>query len=180
MESMIKAEDERYDNLAVAVKTVSSEELSRYYLIFQWEQIDSYDDVRYDDVKHISYRRKHRLPNKDRLQYLQVCMEAEFNNMGKYKRNKNARETAIGLCVGLGGSGLLTVGILLIVFLLSVPAIICGAALAVLGVGVLIVLYPLIKSTKKREENRFIRLKSESKRKIDLICQEVKAMMAAY
>lgn len=174
---MIKNPDYgHYDYMTVAVKTDKSAELVSNYRIFGWRELETRDDNQYDDIRHSSFQRRHKLPNKDRLQYLQVCMEEELNSIGRNKHGMNARITLVSFVFGLLGSGLVTAGILSIVLLATVAAIVCGAFLTALGTGVLLALYPLVKKTTRKEKNRFSKSSEVSNAEIAAICEEAKIM----
>lgn len=87
--SMIKNPDyDKYDYFVATIKTDRLEQITSYYKMFKWTMLESHDDRRYGDIEHITFYRQNKLANKDRLQYLQVCMEAELNNIGKYNMRK--------------------------------------------------------------------------------------------
>jgi Flp pilus assembly protein TadB len=85
----------QYDYIDLTSKIKSADELSKSYAVFGWEEIERYADKLYVDVVHLSFRRPHKIQNKDDLQYLQVTYERLFNERAVYEYKKHERSSLI-------------------------------------------------------------------------------------
>lgn len=161
----------KYDYLSVSVKTDSEDEMITRYGAFGWELIERADDKRYSDIAVINLRRSHTIPNKDRLQYLQVGMETAVNNISKYKQNKHAFSLALGLSIGLFDCALLSGGIVLIV-LSALWSIIVGCLMTVTAIVVFASILTALKKLIPKENLRYDSVTERTRTELALIEKE--------
>ena len=88
---MIDKDYQNFDYLDIIVKKVSENEIENAYLSFLWEKTDKKEDKRYIDVVHLSFRRPHKIKNKDRLQLLQVYYEYALNSRAQLSIKKHSK-----------------------------------------------------------------------------------------
>lgn len=121
------------DCLHTAIRTDRADEMVARYRAFGWEESERKDDDRYDDIVRITFVRPHRLPEKDRLQLLQVRMEKRLNEAAALKKNAHAVSVSAGLSAGLASAAAVAGGVLLAVYF-SAPAVLAaGIVLALAG-----------------------------------------------
>lgn len=166
----------KYDYLSVTVKIEKAEELIARYATFQWEETERKEDRHYGDIIHIAYRRKHRLPHKDRLQLLQVCMETLLNDLSRIENTKHSKSTAFGLITGTMGSALAAGGVTLAVLYPSVPTVIGGVAAVLAGAALLTLSGFRLAKIRAKEKKLFARKAEEIQREIEAVCQEAEAL----
>lgn len=165
-----------FDTLCVAVKTARLDEIEARYRCFSWEESERREDSQYDDVTLLSFRRPHKIPHKDRLQFLQVGMETELNALSRAERGKYARSTAAGLTCGPLSLAVLAGGAALAACVPSAAAIAAGCVIALAGAAAAAACIPLVLRLKKREEERFCALKAEAERRVNDVCAEARRL----
>lgn len=156
----ISKDYKNYDYISVSVKEKQAEELEQTYAAFSWECVTREEHKRYSDIVNYTFRRPHKIKNKDELQFLQVAAEEELNARDKRERNKHARSTAFGLIFGIAGVALILSGLALAVQLGGAGAIVCGILLALAGIAACVCFaFASIKIFKK--ENAEYEIKTE-------------------
>lgn len=167
---------ENYDYLSITVKKNKLERLKTHYRELGWEDTAMKEDVRYDDITHISLRRPHKIENKDALQLLQVYLETAWNKIGKIENNPRPKTLICGLGLGLLSAALLIAGICLIFLPQMKFLIVWGLILATLGIitaglctAFSIVLF-------RREGKRSAEELEAAKREIAAICVQARAL----
>lgn len=166
------------DYLSVDLKTDVAEEMIGYYRSFGWEKLEQSDDRRYFDLIHVTFCRPRRIPHKDRLQYLQVTMEAEVNRRNWKHRTKNGGSAVLSMLLSFLATGLLITGLLFGMAGGTWWIRLLGFALSagIFG-GTLIAAYFIKKLMKK--ENRNYRLYARQTRAaLIAIGQEAEALLA--
>ncbi|MEG1527542.1 MAG: hypothetical protein RR248_02350 [Clostridia bacterium] len=167
----------RYDYLTIAIKTDKPNEILSCYKDFCWEVIESADDDQFDDIIHVSFRRKHKIANKDRLQLLQVNMETALNKLGKICKNKHSKSAWLGIPLGICDCGLAIGGILLVQYAKSLLGLL-GGIFAVLGSIVFLAILGIqIKKLFKTEIKNYIKFSDDIDREIAIICQEARQLV---
>ncbi|MBO7345116.1 MAG: hypothetical protein J6U92_04165 [Clostridia bacterium] len=78
-----------YDFITASTKTWCAKKIISDYNRFGWEVIKEESDGLFSNLVHLTFRRVHKLENKDQLQYLQVCYEQKINQVFDLERNKN-------------------------------------------------------------------------------------------
>lgn len=168
-----------YDYLSVSVKTDIEEEMVSRYEKFGWEKIQRTDHKRFSDIAEITFRRAHKIPDKDRLQYLQVRMETAVNNLAKCGRDKHAGSVCFGLSFGLFGGALVAGGIVLLALLSALWPFVAGAGLILAGIGVLTATAVTLTRLVPKENARFDRLSLETQKELRSIDAEAAALTEA-
>ena len=82
---------QNFDYLDIIVKTENEQEIVNAYSTFLWEKIDKKEDKRYKDVVHLSFRRPHKIKNKDRLQLLEVYYQRAINDRAQINIKKHSK-----------------------------------------------------------------------------------------
>ena len=88
-----------YDYLSVSVKSDQLSRILQCYRALGWTEITTEDDKQYYDMKYVRLRRPHKIPNKDRLQYLQVRMERAINSLVEITGNAHVKSTAVAVFI---------------------------------------------------------------------------------
>lgn len=140
-----------YDRLFVAVKLNKLGEVERCYRALGWECVDSRDDLVHRGRVHLTYRRPHRVENKDGLQLLQVYMESAMNDEGRLERRLMPRTTAVGVIFLAVALAFAIAGICLVLldyfndkplyYTAGIIFLMCAAATVVLGVIVTLTVF---------------------------------------
>ena len=86
---------QNYDYLEIIVKRDSADEIVRWYSRLLWSEYQRKEDKLYNDIIHVSFLRPHKIPNKDRLQLLQVYYENILNEKAYKLKDKNAKSEAL-------------------------------------------------------------------------------------
>lgn len=132
---------ENYDYLNTTVKKDKLESLLAHYRALGWERIDEQEDNVYDDIRHLSWRRPHKIPNKDALQLFQVYIESAWNRIGKYERMPRPLTLGFGVITGMLSAAFIVLGVVAILiaagtfwFSLGITAVVIGGIGAILTV----------------------------------------------
>ncbi len=100
-----------YDNLYVAVRSDKTEDIIYYYRTFGWEKVN--EGRRKINLVDMSFRRPHRIENKDELQLLQVYLETALNTVGRLERMPRPHTLAFILVSAFFSLGLVAAGLCL-------------------------------------------------------------------
>lgn len=141
-----------YDSLKLYVKKNKSKEIIEHYKLFGWEVLEEFENKKYEDILDLTFCRPHKIKNKDELQLLQVYMEERLNEQAKIEKHKHSKTTSIGLCLGVIGVGLITLGLLACLKVIMFVSLIGGILLAVSGlvfVAVSLIILPKIYKKEK-------------------------------
>lgn len=86
---------ENFDYLTVSVKSDQLNRILQCYRALGWKEIKTVDDREYYNMKYVRMVRPHKIENKDRLQYLQVRMEAAINSLVVISNRAHIRSSFI-------------------------------------------------------------------------------------
>lgn len=84
-----------YDYLSVSVKSDQLSRILQCYRALGWTEIKTEEDRQYYDMNYVRLRRPHKLPNKDRLQYLQVRMESSINSLVVIAKHAHVKSNVV-------------------------------------------------------------------------------------
>ncbi len=146
----------KYDRLSLALKADALEKMLEYYSAFGWEEYERKDDSRYIDIVHVVLYREHKIPNKDKLQLLQLRMEGAVNKFAVSRRDRHAPSLILMLAASIFGTLLIALGALLAIEHRTVPMIITGSFISLVGLITPISIIPKIKRMFKAENERFM------------------------
>lgn len=165
-----------YDYLDLTVKKDKVDELISTYNSFRWEQTDMWWDKQYSDIIHLSFKRQHKIENKDRLQYLQVKYENLLNEDSFLLSRRHAKSQAvISISLVFGVSALL--GFLSLIFLIkSTLSIVFGSILVLAQAIISVYLFRRIRNLRKKEKQNYKEKSQDIKLKIDGIIAEAKLL----
>lgn len=161
-----------FDKITIYAKRDKKDAIIKSYNLFQWELVEELDNRRYEDIVDLSFVRPHKLKNKDKLQWLQVCMEEKINEKAKLEKNKNAFSTSFGILFGLIGLSSLTLGFLGLFKVLKDYTLVKNIVLLVVGSissALCAVFVPIIY---KKEKTIFNQRNKELDNRISEICQK--------
>lgn len=93
-----------YDQINLTVKKQNADEVILSYGNFLWDLTSKKEDKLYHDILHLSFSRLHKIPNKDRLQLLQIKYEQSINDRVVMERSAHDKSRAtfsivIALCM---------------------------------------------------------------------------------
>ncbi|MGN0818066.1 MAG: hypothetical protein ACI4L9_03760 [Candidatus Coproplasma sp.] len=100
-----------YDYLTVSVKSAQLENILECYYALGWREVKREDDRDYYDMKYIALRRPHKIPNKDRLQLLQVRMETGVNTISSVHARRHQKSGVACSVMLFFALGLLALGL---------------------------------------------------------------------
>ena len=162
-----------YDYVDLSVKTNNTEEVVLSYNTFGWTEIDRYSDRQYKDVLHLSFKRKHKIPNKDRLQYLQVSYEMLLNrrNAHEYRMHEKSSLVLTILCVLLASIFIAGVLILSTFSTLISNLVSCGLMM-VSTIGILFSI-KLCRKMRKKEKVKYINYANKINGQISEVLSQV-------
>lgn len=165
-----------YDKLDIYAKKERVESITKCYESFSWKLHSQKQNQKYADTVELTFVRPHKIPNKDDLLYNQIEMENTLNDLGKLKRNKHARSTALGLFMGIMSAILCILGVRL--FIKSSGAIWLCLAGVITGIGICLAIITAIVSRNiyKNEELRYERKVVELGEKLETLCKEAKKL----
>ena len=104
MKNLGKRDYWNFDYVDLTVKRKNIDELTKSYSSFLWQEVSRKEDRRYHDILHVSFRRPHKIKNKDRLQLLQVKYEAQLNKRALLDSKKYSKSQAISLTLAVLGA----------------------------------------------------------------------------
>ncbi len=159
-----------FDYIDVIVKKQNEQEIIDGYLSFLWQKIDAKEDRRYNDIVHLSFKREVSVPNKDRLQLLQVYYETALNNRAEIEFKKHSKsKRAICILAFFSLAGLFFAGVF-IYFLKSLISIAIGGvvALSILALDMFFA---------KKIKKKFLSENIDNEIKIKKADQEIRQML---
>ena len=166
----------KHDKLVITLRKSLRQQILSAYEVFKWKEVQSKDDVEFGDIEHVTLVRPHKIPNKDRVQYLQVCFEKHLDKISSLYTYKNTKSAVISSVLSI----LVILAILGGIFLIAS----CSGFLGILGyvfcgVGIVVPLSLLPVFIKiRRKENRAFEQKSKDILDMtDGILQEVKELL---
>ena len=164
---------QNYDYLEIIVKKDNADEIVRWYGRLLWSEYQRKDDKIYNDIIHVFFSRPHKIPNKDRLQLLQVYYEKILNEKAYKLKDKHAKSEAL-IITTVVLAIILVLGSFALAFLVKNLFAYLGAgllfALSCVGVGIS---FSFIKTLRKKENLIFEAKSSEYSTQIDKIMDEI-------
>lgn len=163
-----------YDKLTLFVKDDREENLIRIYKGLGYDLVSSVPNKRYNNIIDLTFVRSHKIKNKDKLQYLQVGLEIELNNIGRLEKNRHAKSMSVGLTIGAIAIMMIALGVYFILGAGLTSSKIGNLVMIVLGLLILgseLIILPKI--IKKENENFEVKNK-ETNVKLEKIFEQIK------
>ncbi len=179
MKGQNKIDYNNYDQINLTVKRQNAEEVILSYGAFLWEKIEEKEDKQYHDILHLSFIRPHKIPNKDRLQLLQVHYEQLINERAVVENKKHAKSQALFATVGAFGFSAILGIIALVFYLTSTFAVVGATAFVVLQTTLAVLLIYKARKVIVKEKESFIFKIEELHGKLEKILLEAKALTGA-
>ena len=170
-----------FDKMEIAVKTNKEKRLIKDYALFGFTVVDRYADKIYSDVAHVTFTRPHKIPNKDKLQLMQIYYENYINDESELEKNKHTKSGTFAASAFLSGQMKITVDgkmFVLVIFIFATPIIInvIGYVLAALSVAVVVLMLTRIRKL-VRKENEDFKFKTDAvKRNINFVLNLAKEL----
>lgn len=153
----IKYDDfKEYDYITLYVRAEKVEIVERCYEKFLWKVVKKENNNKFNDIVDITFKRKHKIENKERLQLLQIYMEDNLNRTDKYEQNKFAKSTILGLTMGLLFLLFIGLGIWLIHGFPSLFTTILGIASIVFSIVIQVFIIILLPHFINLEREKFL------------------------
>ncbi|MBQ9734911.1 MAG: hypothetical protein IJV95_03520 [Clostridia bacterium] len=176
MKGQEKIDYHNYDQINLTVKRQNADEVILSYGAFLWEKIEEKEDKRYHDILHLSFTRPHKIPNKDRLQLLQVHYETAVNERALLDGKKHRASQAL-LSTGLVLLLSVMLGVVALSFyLVSLYAVLGGVAFTVIQASLCVLVFVKVRKIRKKENQKFEDKKAEIEKSIDFILSEAMAI----
>jgi len=169
---MINTNNHDFDTLTIYVKKSKAVEIIENYKSFGWYLELEKENSSYEDIVDITFKRKHKIKNKDELQLMQIYMEDKLNSLGKLERNKTPKTTAFGLFFGIIGITLIIIGILFATKVFYGISLFVNIFLLVIGALFLIITISILPKLNKSEMISFEKNSSLLKTEIQDICSQ--------
>lgn len=169
-----------YDYLSVSVNTVHLERVLSCYKLLGWKEMRREDDRQYADMKYLALYRRHKIANKDRLQYLQVRMETVINRFSYLQRRSHAKSGLTALLLGVLVLGFAAAGFCLLFAVGGVAADVGGAVcLACAGATALAmaIALPLMRRKERKATERKMK---EAYDLLEKLSEEARALAPAF
>ncbi len=122
-----------YDSISLVLKKEALENMLSYYAELGWSEYERHEDSRYFDLIHVKLVRPHKIANKDKLQLLQVKLEAAVNRLGQDRRHKHSRSVIFGLTALVISLLFLGFGVPFVIFFDEIWQLSVGICSIVLG-----------------------------------------------
>ena len=87
----------KHDKLVIVIKKALKKQILSAYSFFKWEEVQSKRFLHLKMFEQVVLIRPHNIPNKDRVQYLQVCFERQLDKLSKSYTFKNLKSILLGL-----------------------------------------------------------------------------------
>ncbi len=131
---------EEYDHIYVTVRRDKLKELKFCYEQFGWEEVECQEHTVYENLLDMTFRRPHKIADKDELQLLQVHLEEALNAVGKYENAPKIRTKAFASCLGVLAFLLIAIGLPLGIVPVTIAYKVIGYCMAAVG----IIIVPLL------------------------------------
>ncbi|MCD8308074.1 MAG: hypothetical protein LUD51_07620 [Clostridia bacterium] len=131
---------EEYDHIYVTVRKDRVRELKYCYEQFGWKEVEREEHRVYANLVDMTFRRPHKIADKDELQLLQVHLEEALNVVGKYEKAPRRKTKAFVWSLSVLAFLLLAIGLPLGIVPVTVTYKVIGFAMAALGV----IIIPLV------------------------------------
>lgn len=179
---MEKRDYKNYDYLCVTVKREALAYLESFYLALGYETIEEEEHRIYFNEINVTFRRPHKVKNKDRLQLLQIYIESLVNDFGKYSSRRRPHALAFGISTCFLSAALVALGLAL-AFAFGIDTasmrFIWGISAACSGAALFTVFYFLALHISRRE-GEYRKLRSgEIMSELNEIIKRAKPLLAA-
>lgn len=141
-----------FDTLTIYAKKDKAKEIVEYYKSFCWILTKESPNKLYEDLVDLTFKRPHKIENKDELQLLQVYMEENLNETARLERNKHSKTIALSLSFGVLSIMLLIFGSLFCCNIFANISLVTGIILVVIGAIICIVLSIFLPKLFKKEK----------------------------
>lgn len=142
-----------YDSISLVLKKEALDNMLSYYTELGWSEYERHEDSRYFDIIHVRLVRPHKIANKDKLQLLQVKLEAAVNRLGHDRRHKHSRSVIFGLTALVISLMFLGVGVPFIIFSEGIWQLSLGIGLALFGLLIPVLsIRPLLSMIRKERD----------------------------
>lgn len=165
-----------YDYLTISVKTAQLDRILECYLSLGWREVKREDDREYCDMKYIALRRPHKVPDKDRLQLLQVRMENNVNAVSAINARKHAKSGAFFAVLLSLALGLLALGLWLFLGLKGETSSLFGAVSCCLSGALIVAATIVVAAARKPEEASAAKKIAERLKLIESLVLEARAL----
>ena len=165
-----------FDYLDIIVKKISEDEIVDAYSAFLWEKIDKKEDERYNDVVHLSFRRPHKIQNKDRLQLLEVYYQSALELRAGLEIKKHSK-SKVNLANLIFFSAIFIFGVGVFIYLnKTLLSVILGSVFALFVLSGAIFLASKIKKLFIKENNIYLEKLRKINDEINGILSEANAL----
>lgn len=165
------------DTLSLFVKKERKESVIKSYECFGWEVAVEQQSARYENVLEIKFIRPHFIKNKDDLQFMQVNMERDLNNIGKLDKQKHQKSTIISLTLIPLWLIVIALNVLAIIKLNGAMQIITGVVLSLISIFLVVNIPILLIKTIKKEKLRYREKYKELKDSVKELCERAQVLL---
>lgn len=167
----------KYDYISITVKKENAEEIIHSYGVFGYHEIEREEDKFYHDLFHCTLKRSHYLPNKDRLQFLQVQYEGLMNERARLIYRKRYKSRVYLLTALFGSILALVSGIVTSIICSSIIGTILGVVLSVASLPALIISSKKYYSIRKIETENFNNKLREIENQLSAVLNEAEELL---
>ncbi len=164
-----------YDYMQAVLKKKYAEKIKECYRAFGWEIIDREEDSRYDDVYNVFFSRPHKLEHKDELHYMQVELEAHFDEISKVNRKFLPKSFFCALFTFITFLGFFAGGLCMAFLFEGTAYFVGGLVLACIGSAAGIAGVILSVKVRKKEILSAKKISEEHYSEIEKLCMQASA-----
>ena len=166
-----------FDYQTIVVRKDKIEQVVSDYACFGWLKIEEQQHLLYENLLEVKFQRKHKIKNKDDLQFMQVNYEYYTNLMARSEKNKYKKSLIFGLSILVLLTSLISLAILSFQYFNGTIRIIL-ASIAILFALVFVILTCLLQPKLiKKEKLIYKQRMKECKDAIDKICGLAKELI---
>lgn len=159
------------DTISLMVDSYCLQEIKSYYQEFGWIVKEEKQDKYFHKAYHLVFIRNHFIPNKEKLQLLEVKFESNVHELNKLKFYEHSKSTITGLINGFIGLIAFVIGLLAFFDIFGEVNIAFPICLVILG-SLIMLINPLMctkiyKDETKLFDEEFIRLTTQRKNIIE-------------
>ena len=92
---------QNYDRFTMLAKKNKKNELLKYYTALDFKLIKQKNHPYFEDEIYLTFEREHFVKNKYELQYIQVELESNLNEIAKLENKIKSKTTIVGITLGL-------------------------------------------------------------------------------
>lgn len=161
-----------FDTLTLYVKKHKTEQIIESYKKLKWDFVEYKENQKYEDIIDLTFKRQHKINNKDDLQLIQVYLEDKLNNIGKLEKNKYAKSTVFGLSICLPSFLLAVLGALLLFKVFNFASTQVGIVLTSVFTPLIILESVLLYKIRRHELASFEKKSNTLQSELDTILQK--------